>query len=84
MLNFLVSHVVLSGILLASILSDQGLFSVFSEVLQILIDNLFWSRAFGSDIVYVIGGKSHIYCHTWGTALGGLLISQVRRFTKVS
>ena len=42
---FIVLHVVLSGILLASILLDQGLFSVFLEVLQILIDNLFWSRA---------------------------------------
>ena len=62
----------------------SGAFSVFLEVLQILIDNLFWSRAVELDIVYVMDGKSHIYCHTWGTALGGLLISQVRRFTKVS
>ena len=62
--EFLVSHVVLSGILLALILSDRGPFSVFLEVLKILIHNLCWSRAVGSDIVAVMGGESHVYSRT--------------------
>ena len=42
----------------------SGAFSVFLEVLQILIDNLFWSRAVGSDIVNVMVGESHVYSRT--------------------
>ena len=58
-LNLVVLHVVLYGNLLSSIFSDQEPFSVFSEWLKILIDNLCWSRAVGSDIANVMGGETH-------------------------
>ena len=59
-LNLVVLHVVLCGNLLLSIFLDQESFSVFSEWLKILIDNLFWSRAVGSDIADAMGGETHI------------------------
>ena len=63
-LVLLVLHVVLSGIFLASVLLDQGLSSVFLELLQILIGNNFGRRAVGSDIVNAMGFESHVYHHT--------------------
>ena len=63
-LVLLVLHVVLLGFLLALALSDQGLSSVFLELLQILIGNNFGRRAVGSDIVNAMGFESHVYHHT--------------------
>ena len=63
-LVLLVLHVVLLGFLLALALSDQGLSSVFLELLQILIGNHLRRRAVGLDIVNVMGFEYHLYHRT--------------------